>query len=171
MSTQSPFEETISKFRAELAELVKRRNEITMRMSQLKTAITGMALACEDEKKRDAYLEDIRRLTSEMGFVEAVRASLAVNSTGLSATEIRDFVLKQGWMDFSAYTNPLASIHTTLRRMKESGGIEEVNGKFRLAVPHPLDRLKPRRTKGGSGVIGKGVMAYLLRNAEGREKK
>ena len=29
-------------------------------------------------------------------------------------------------MDLSGYSNAMASIHTTLRRMKESGGVEEI---------------------------------------------
>lgn len=40
--------------------------------------------------------------------------------------EIRDLITKNQWMDLSQYSNPLASIYTTIRRMKESGEVEEI---------------------------------------------
>ena len=55
---------------------------------------------------------------------------------------IRDMIVLLGKMELSVYTNAMASIHTTLRRMKESGEVEEVqnsNGERAYRLPNQED--------------------------------
>ena len=124
-------------YKAELVELVKRRNAAETRINQISHAMEAMANTCEDAAQRAAYRDEIRSLTARVGFQEAIREALETQDEGMTAVEIRDCIMFFQWMDLDAYSNPLASIYTTLRRMKGNGEVEEFerNGDraFRLA--------------------------------------
>jgi hypothetical protein len=141
----TPFKQTMDGLRAELLDLVKRRNEIETRIVQVSNAIEGLVGVLEDPAEQAQYLDEMRGLTARVGFSSAVRSALALrpNSTPL---QVRDSISENRWMDLAAYSNPLASIHTTLRRMKEAGEVEENDGKFRLKIDrsHPIHKLSQR---------------------------
>src|SRR5271165_78451 len=124
MVTGTAFEQAMADFRAKLVDLVQRRNEVETRISQVSYAMEAMARTCEDPARQAAYIDDVRSLTARLGFQSAIRSALAF-SGGMTAGHIRDYIGQPGWMDLSAYSNPLASIYTTLRRMKEGDEIEE----------------------------------------------
>jgi len=111
-------------FRAELVELVQRRNEVETRILHVGHAMEAMAMTCKDHRERAAYLDDVHRLTARVGFQSAIRSALALGGS-MTPTELKDYIGQPGCMDLSLYSNPLASIHTTLRRMKASSEIED----------------------------------------------
>lgn len=137
--------QTMDDLRAELFDLVSRRNAIETRIVQVSNAIEGLARVLEDPVEQGKYLDEVRGVTARVGFSSAVRSTLALkpNSTPI---QIRDFIDEHAWMDLSSYSNPLASIHTTLRRMKEAGDVQEIDGKFKLTrdTSHPLDKTSRR---------------------------
>lgn len=141
----TPFKQTMDGLRSELLDLVSRRNEIETRIVQVSNAIEGLVGVLEDPAEQAKYLDEVRSLTARVGFSSAVRSALALkpNSTVL---QVRDFIAENKWMDLSAYSNPLASIHTTLRRMKEANEVEDNDGKFQLKVDrsHPIHKLSQR---------------------------
>jgi aspartokinase len=53
------------------------------------------------------------------GLTDAIRAILAKAGEPLSASDIRDRLADMGF-DMKSYSNPLATIHTILRRLTES---------------------------------------------------
>jgi hypothetical protein len=124
MVTRTPFEQAMAAFRDELLILVQRRNHIETRIAQVSDAMEAMARTCEDPTQKAAYIDDVRNLTAKIGFQSAIRSALALRGP-MTASEIREFIGQPGWMDLSAYSNPLASIYTTLRRMKENDEIQE----------------------------------------------
>lgn len=114
-------------YRVELVELVKKRNAVETRINQISHAMEAMADTCEDAEQKAAYRDEIRSITERVGFQSAIRSALIIlpPGRGMTAIEIRDWIEKRGQMDLSAYNNPLASIYTTIRRMKENGEVED----------------------------------------------
>jgi hypothetical protein len=127
--TGTPFEKAMEGFRAELVNLVRQRNATEARINQITHAMEAMARTCEDSQKTMAYLDDIRGIAARIGFQDAIRSALGFpgHLQGMTPVEIRDFISKSGWMDLGQYNNPLASIHTTLRRMKDNEEVEEID--------------------------------------------
>jgi hypothetical protein len=92
--------------------------------------------------------------------MDAIRSALRSTNKLLTATEIRGTILLLKKLDLSSYSNAMASIHTTLRRMKEKGEVEETsNDKGEKAY-----RLIPRAPIPPSGMLAK------LMAEQGRKK-
>jgi hypothetical protein len=146
--TKTPFRQTLQALFDEFLDLRKRRDEIDARMAQVSEAIEALAKVCEDTDERQKLLDTIHTLNSRVGFTEAVRLALAMrhpSQPGMTPVEIRDFIQNSETMHLSGYSNPLASIHTTLRRMKD---IEEEDGRFRLKQqPSATQRLAYKGTQ------------------------
>ena len=72
-----------------------------------------------------------------LGMTDCIRSILAETEDPLSAAEIRDRLEAMG-LDMKSYSNPLATVHTVLRRLTESGEVEtqDVEGmkKFMAAL-------------------------------------
>lgn len=120
------------------------------------------------QKKRVAALHDLMQIeessTAILGLVEGIsdacRVVLRAAEKPLQPTEIRDRIQALG---FPPQSNLLASVHTTVRRMKESGEV----GENML----PLD-------SGGTGAFyvwqgeaREGTLRQLARLYEGRPAK
>jgi hypothetical protein len=103
-------------------ELQRKRDAIEAEALKLEQLVLATANMLPDEQK-DLLLrrmEIIQALTQlrEGGLTDAIRAILQTAPDWLTVTNVRDRLVSAGF-DFSSYsTNPLASISTTLRRMK-----------------------------------------------------
>ncbi|MGC1371282.1 MAG: hypothetical protein WA824_04005, partial [Candidatus Sulfotelmatobacter sp.] len=64
-------------------------------------------------------------VSGKKGFTEAIRSILRPGAA-FKPTHIKDMIVLLRKMDLSGYTNPMASIHTTLRRMRTAGEREEL---------------------------------------------
>ena len=82
---------------------------------------------CEDEDIKASYLLKLEELSGKPGFIDAVRSVLrGIKGKPLTPMEVKTWILIGKKMDLSGYSNPMASIHTTLRRLKDRDEIEEV---------------------------------------------
>ena len=81
--------------------------------------------------ERAAQLQKLAEMVAgPPGFTDSVRNVLrGVPSQALTAKKVRDLLRGAGF-DLSSYTNPLASIHTILKRLADRGEVEviESNG-------------------------------------------
>lgn len=148
----TPFKQAMDGLQAELVDLVDRRNKIETRIAQVSLAIKGLVGVLGDPAEQAKYLDQMRGLTARVGFSSAVRSALALrpNSTPI---QIKDCISENAWMDLATYSNATASIHTTLRRMKEAGDAEVDDGKFRLKN-HPLSQDHPVRAQAKGARLG-----------------
>jgi hypothetical protein len=100
-----------------------------------------------DEKEKATYSEALKEINRpEQSLTYEVRRALMLGGGEyLTPIQIRDQLIRSGY-DFSRYqSNPLVSIHSTLKRIKAELGtviFEEGKG-YRLH--HPLDRKKTSR--------------------------
>jgi hypothetical protein len=96
---------------------VKKRDEAMRELSRLSELIraTVKMLTPEQRAKCDALLERIDRRPA--GLTTTIRLCFTAGKEWLTPVEIRD-MLKATGFNFESYkANPLASIHTTLKRM------------------------------------------------------
>jgi hypothetical protein len=122
--TKSPIIETMDSFLTKLKDAIQQRNELQSRIEQYTTAIKALAQTCEDEAVKGEYLTALDELSGKPGFVSAIRTLLRAHSDGLTPGVIKIAIQQAKLMDLTNYSNPAASIHTTLRRMVESGEVE-----------------------------------------------
>jgi len=88
-------------------------------------AIRALAQLCENQEVREEYLTRLEEAAGKQGFVDAIRSILG-DGKPRSPIQIKNVIVALKKMDLTGYSNPMASIHTTLRRMKKSGEAQEV---------------------------------------------
>lgn len=121
---KSPMITTLDKLMADLKESVQLVREKEKHITGLTAAIRSLAGVCEDEDVKAEYLTALDELNGKPGFLSAIRAVLSAHVDGLTAGVIRIAIQQSKIMDLTGYSNPAASIHTTLRRMVESEEVE-----------------------------------------------
>ena len=88
----------------------------------------------------DLYLGEAPVSNESQGLTNAIRKILAKDIQPMRPTEIRN-ELRKGGFDIDGYQQPMAVLHTTLRRLKEQGEIEMVKESGKIcyqAVREPL---------------------------------
>jgi len=118
MSKSHPFDQTVNELFGKLEAALKQRQEADIQITTNMAAIRALANTCEDEDVKDDYLLRLEEMSGKRGFKEAVLSILRGHPRGLTPTEVRTWITLQKKMNLSSYSNPLASIHTTLRRME-----------------------------------------------------
>lgn len=124
---ESPIIKTLDEMLAKLKEAIQIRLEAEKQISEYTNAIKALAKVVEDEEAGNAYLVALDELSGKPGFLSMVRTILRFQSgVPITPGQVRTHIQLSKMMDLSGYSNPLASIHTTLRRMKDSGEVEEI---------------------------------------------
>jgi len=167
---ESPIIKTLNNLVGQLKESTEALREAEKSVSGLTAAIRALAQVCEDEEVKTAYLLALEEISGKPGFADAVRYALRVTGKLQTPSQIKGTIVLMKRMDLSVYSNPMASIHTTLRRMKEKGEIEEATNEsgekaYRIITKPPgelkrelqkflrpqerfsLDHTKPTKTK------------------------
>src|ERR1700689_4879575 len=152
---KSPIITTLDTLMADLKGSIQVVLEKEAHIGGLTAAIKSLVGVCEDEDVKAEYLTALDELTGKPGFVSAIRALLRAYSDGLTPGVIKIAIQQAKLMDLTNYSNPAASIHTTLRRMVESGEVEPCTNlggekayRLRLRTPGDFKREleKIRRT-------------------------
>jgi len=123
---ESPIIQTMEEMLAKLATARTTYREAENSIAEYTNAITALAKVCEDEEVRNEYLTRLEEVNGAVGFKDAVRGVLGGRTKPLTPQEIRTFIIFERRMELKGYSNVMASIHTTLRRMKDKGEIEEM---------------------------------------------
>jgi hypothetical protein len=142
----------------EYEKLSAERADLDDRLSQLRHSIGTLTKLCGYEP------------TVPLGLTDACRLVLRNSVTPLTALEVRDRLAAIG-VDLDKYSNPLASIHTVLKRMHEAGEIAErdredeassnqrsdVRRAMRTAYAFVLPRIGLAVSRGKLRVTGQGL--------------
>jgi hypothetical protein len=132
----------VQKYLFELYELAKERAAMRRKMEQKEAALRSI-LSLHDEDEVQPYLEQLELNIHSEGFTDAVRRVLRTTEDGLAATDVRDKLPDAGF-SLDGYTNPLASIHTILKRLAKTPDVESATGKdgvVRYRWAHPRSRV------------------------------
>jgi hypothetical protein len=142
MTKNHPFDQTVNGLFLKLEEALKQRQEADIHITANTAAIRALANTCEDEDVKGDYLLRLEEMSGKPGFKEVVLSILKGHPAGLTPVEIRTWIALGKKMTLSGYSNPLASIHTTLRRM-EGTEVEQ----FVSAKGEKSWRIKPKAVK------------------------
>lgn len=106
-----------------LRKLVANREKLTLEIDRVSDLITANANFLP-AGERAAQLQKLEQLVADPpGFTDSVRNVLRTNpGDAATATAVRDLLAKAGF-NLSAYSNPLASIHTILKRLAKRGEV------------------------------------------------
>ena len=108
----------------ELVSLLTQRQKIDQRMAQLQPVINYLEGLCRELGEKVAHETAVNReLTT--GLTALARTTLEEAYIPLSASDLKNRMEVKGF-DFSKYSNPLASIHTVLRRLVKSREVKVV---------------------------------------------
>lgn len=110
-----------AQYREALAAAIREYEELGARRRDLDDRLTQLAQT----------IGTLTRLlgltpTVPLGMTDACRLALRGAGVPLTPVEVRDRLLSIG-VDLSAYSNDLSVIHTTLKRLNESGDIRSVS--------------------------------------------
>src|ERR1700730_14172591 len=115
---------TIANLRSELQELCKQRKHVEMRMVNVNLALSSLAREIEDANEREDVLKEIQAARRKpAGLTEAISESLRQTHHSLSAHEVRYGLEREGF-DLSQYSQPMATVSVTLRRLEASGRVQ-----------------------------------------------
>ena len=124
----------------EYETLLQQKADVDARLAQVAESVGMLTRLC-------GYVP-----TVAYGLTEACKTSLRCAAAPMTPLEVRDRLLSTGF-DLKRYSNPLAAIHTVLRRLTESGEAKRrvskskgVTYEFRApearAIPHPAHHSK-----------------------------
>jgi hypothetical protein len=146
MAPTSDYKKAYDAARKELSDLLSQQMNIEKRAIVVRQSIQTLAALCESEgiavepSLEAAYLLDNSTLADE---IRAIMRAHAFDAT-FRPSEIKSEMERLG-RDLSQYQNPQSTIHMVLKRMAESGEIEErkdLEGKLTYRMPHPLTGLR-----------------------------
>ena len=109
--------EALTQARKQLAELEELEKNITFRKAQLRTTIEGLASLCSEAPG-----------IADLPLAEAIRVIFRSSDESYNATDLRDKLQDIGY-DLARFKNPLASIHTAIKRMVEAEELSWVDNK------------------------------------------
>jgi cysteinyl-tRNA synthetase len=116
--------EVIAESRKELAQLLQDRERTDRRIAQLNIALRSLArlLPPEEREKLFGELKNARRKAPTL--TEAISDVLTNSKDWMASNEIREQLENAGF-DLSEYSQPLATIFTTLNRLTENGRVKK----------------------------------------------
>jgi len=112
---------TISSLRKRLEELCSQRAFIEQQLVNVNLALSSLAREIEDKEEREAVMKEVAAARRKpAGLTEAICAYLRDSPhSNHSANDVRYWLERQGF-DLSEYSQPLATISVTLRRLEAS---------------------------------------------------
>lgn len=123
------YRKTVALYSVMLRKLLDERDKLNRKIEHTAELISANANFMPDGE-RAAQLQKLAEMVAgPPGFTDSVRNVLRNVPQALTAKQVRDLLRGAGF-DLSSYTNPLASIHTILKRLAERGEVEvsESNG-------------------------------------------
>jgi hypothetical protein len=130
--TDAEYMELLEQTIKEMGEIGKQRIELAVEMDKRGQFARAVANLLSDEakanfeKKWGPWLEQAQR--NQASLVDAVRRAIQSGyPQWLTVVNVRDKIVREQAFNFSSYaSNPLSSVSTTLRRIKEAGDAEAI---------------------------------------------
>ena len=122
----------LQKLQGERGELERQLENHEQRIAVLERTVNFLAPLAGEEPVRPAIPEG-----ANAGMTDSIREILRKSPEPLTASEIREGLERLGF-DMKSYSNPLATIHTVLRRLAEADEVEtthEIAPGKRYAMP------------------------------------
>jgi len=109
-----------------LRKLVADRDKLNLEIERAAEYITANANFLPDAERAEELYKLEQVIAGPPGFTDSVRNVLRNNpSYAATAIRVREMLAGSGF-DLSSYSNPLASIHTILKRLADRGEVETI---------------------------------------------
>jgi hypothetical protein len=118
------YRRTVTLYFLALRKLLEQRDQLNRKIEHTAELISANANFLPEDERATQLQKLAETVAGPPGFTDSVRNVLRnVPSQALTAKKVRDLLRGAGF-DLSSYTNPLASIHTILKRLAERGEVE-----------------------------------------------
>jgi hypothetical protein len=117
-----PQQSAMDSYLSELTELIAERQNLNRRISKVEKVVRGMIELLDTEEEQMEYLEKLHDILPPSGLTTAIEQVLRSEKRAFAPTEIRDRVREY----LLAHSNPMASVHTVLKRLVKAGGVQPV---------------------------------------------
>src|SRR5205809_4694348 len=107
-----------------LRQLALTRDQTEFEMGKLHLAIRGLCNLIDDPAEREAYKAVLEMYSVRTGLTDLVLLCLNISNKPLTPGQIRDFIVNYG-SEVGVQQNLLQSVHTTLRRLEETGKVKQ----------------------------------------------
>jgi len=130
VSTIKDYRRALFQANQDLARCLVRRQKIDQKVARLRALINHLEEVCavRDRKHFENRVERVVKQSLNKGITESARVLLKESSLPMTAQELKES-MEARKIDVSRYSNPLAVIHTVLKRLVQSGEVKVVPGK------------------------------------------
>jgi len=110
-----------------LAELLVQRQKLDQEIARAHTVVTELQNLCADQDQRNFWrgAERVIKADLKVGITDAVRVILQENFFPMTAVDLKKQIEARK-LNIQRYANPLAVIHTVLKRLIQSGDVKVV---------------------------------------------
>jgi len=110
-----------------LAHLLEKRQELDKEIARVHAIVTELQNLCADQDQRNFWrgAERVIKANLKVGITEAVRVILQENFFPMTAVDLKKQIEARK-LNIHRYANPLAVIHTVLKRLIQSGDVKVV---------------------------------------------
>lgn len=125
----TPYRKQINHALRELVEWGKRKKEADRQMAKLRSLIVANANMLPDDEREKLIAVSVE--ASAFGMTDSIRSVFRdSHPAGLTPTQVRDKLTDNGF-DLSTQANPMASIHSVIKRLLTAEEIEPVDDGYR----------------------------------------
>src|SRR5208283_2099460 len=118
--TSVAYKDALSQAKAELIEAIGKRDHWNMEIARLSQLVKSLSASVD---RRFAEAEEA--LDANVGFTELALGLVNRSPTALSPAQVKSTFTLLGY-DLGRYSNPLALIHQTLKRLAVQGKIRDM---------------------------------------------
>jgi hypothetical protein len=110
-----------------MAQLLVKRQELDKEIARVHAVITELQNLCADQDQRNFWrgAERVIKADLKVGITEAARVILQENFFPMTAVDLKKQIEARK-LNIQRYANPLAVIHTVLKRLVQSGDVRVV---------------------------------------------
>ena len=172
--------EALAKHLATWAGLAEKRAQLDAELAKLRQLIHATLNMLSDEERRKYSVAFESMGAPQLGLTDAICRILETATDWMTAVEVRDELVNSGF-NFDSYTsNPLASVHTVLKRLfpeklepRERGqtGSVEYRWKARKKASEALRRLGKIEQSYGAPRSLANTPDWMLKSLGGKEKE
>jgi division protein CdvB (Snf7/Vps24/ESCRT-III family) len=125
--TTTKYHRALFQAEQDLARCLVQRQKIDHKVARLQAVITQLQDLCAemDHKNFERRVERVVKADLNMGITELARVFLKEMSLPMTASDLKE-KMEARKLDVSRYANPLAVIHTVLKRLVQSGEVKVV---------------------------------------------
>ncbi len=125
--TRKNYHRTLFEAKQDLARCLVKRQKLDHKVARLQAVISDLENLCAelDQKNFEKRVDHVIKAHLTVGITESARVVLKENFFPMTASELKKSIEARK-LNLSTYLNPLAVIHTVLKRLVQSGEVRVV---------------------------------------------